>query len=409
MKVLHIVAGELSGGAARGALWLHFSLREKGVDSKILTSAYSSFNDKNVISINNSNFSKLSHLYKRMLERISISFYIKRKKYIFSTGLFGLNFKKTPEYKEADIIHLHWINNCMINIKELKDIDKPVVWTIRDMWSFTGGCHYSMQCEGYKYNCYYCPQLQAKKKHNLASFLLYKKINMLPKKVKIVGISQWISSQAMSSKVFRNHDVHTIPNGINCNIFSPMSKSTARKVLGINSNKKILLCGATNLKDFYKGFECYVDALAFLDRDKYLLCFFGNIDIVSLENIGFEYIRFGYLNDDLLLRIVYSSADVFIAPSIMEAFGKTLAESMSCGTPVVCFDATGPSSIVDHKINGYRARAYSSEDLACGIEWIVSTEHYQMLRDNSILKARNEFDSLVIAEKYIDLYNDLLK
>ena len=79
----------------------------------------------------------------------------------------------------------------------------------------------------------------------------------------------------------------------------------------------------------------------------------------------------GFLHDTISLRLAYSASDVFVAPSLMDAFGKTLAESMSCGTPAVCFDATGPKDIVDHKLNGYKAFPFDTSDLTAGINWGV--------------------------------------
>ncbi len=407
MNVLHITSGPLSGGAARGATGLHLSLKEKGVSSKILTNDCPNISDDSFISLNNSYLSKVNNLFRAKVDENLSFFYRNREAYIFSTGLIGYNLKKVKEIKGADIIHLHWINGGMVNFKDLLEIDKPIIWTIRDMWPFTGGCHYSMQCDGYKYNCHYCSQLHAKSRYNLASFILKRKKRLFPKKMKIVGISRWLSSKAMTSSVFKCFDIQTIFNNIDSKVFSPVNKTTARELLGIYTDKKILLCGAIRLNDFYKGFKYYIDALKKLDRDKYLLVFFGNFESRIVETLGFEYLEFGYLSDEIFLRTLYSSADVFIAPSVMEAFGKTLAESMSCGTPVVCFDATGPKDIVDHKINGYRARAFSSSDLATGIEWVVNCESYQNLVNNGVLKIKNSFDSSIIADQYIKLYSEL--
>ncbi|MFM2482041.1 glycosyltransferase family 4 protein [Celerinatantimonas sp. YJH-8] len=408
MKILHIVAGDLLDGAARGAYGLHLSLRDKGIHSVILSNSSSSYGDDGVVLSGKTIFDKLKNYFRRKFDKIFIKFYKNRKNYIFSTGMIGIKFKKLSEYKEADIIHLHWINDGMINIKDFYGVNKPIVWTIRDMWPFTGGCHYAMQCKGYQQSCHYCPQLQAKSKNNLASFILKRKEKNLPKNIKLVGISHWITSKALESQLFKNFDVRTIFNNVNCDIFSPIEKSIARSALKINTRKKVILCGASKLDEFYKGLDHYISALEFLDQEKYFLCFFGNFDSEIIRNLGFEYISFGYLTDPVSLKSLYSSADVFIAPSIMEAFGKTLAESMSCGTPVVCFDATGPKDIVDHKVNGYRAEAFIPKDLANGIEWIVDSENYNELVNNAIQKAKNNFDSPLIAEQYIKLYRELL-
>jgi glycosyltransferase involved in cell wall biosynthesis len=106
--------------------------------------------------------------------------------------------------------------------------------------------------------------------------------------------------------------------------------------------------------------------------------------------------------------LAYSAADVFVAPSIQEAFGKTLVESLACKTPVVCFDATGPAGIVEHKINGYKAKPFESEDIAKGIDWVVNKSDYNWLSDVARELALKKFDSSVIADKYINLYSGLL-
>ncbi|QVK23663.1 hypothetical protein KHX94_02775 [Shewanella dokdonensis] len=188
MNILHIVAGDLSGGAARGAYWLHLSLKEKGINSKILNNSNSFVFDEDIILSNKTIFEKTNAFFRKVFDRFLISFYVNRKDYIFSTGIVGCNFKKIHEYKNADIIHLHWINGSMIDIKDLHKLDKPIVWTMRDMWPFTGGCHYAIKCDGYKDYCCYCPQLQSKRKYSLASFLHRRKIKLLPKKLRLLGL-----------------------------------------------------------------------------------------------------------------------------------------------------------------------------------------------------------------------------
>jgi len=94
----------------------------------------------------------------------------------------------------------------------------------------------------------------------------------------------------------------------------------------------------------------------------------------------------------------------------MDAFGKTLAEAMACETPVVCFDATGPKYIVDHKVNGYKAKPFDIRDLANGIDWVLNLneKEYTYLCKNAREKVLREFDSRVIAKKYIELYKEVL-
>jgi glycosyltransferase involved in cell wall biosynthesis len=406
MNVLHIVAGDLTGGAARGAYWLHKGLIELGVNSKIFTNSKTTLGYENIMTLT-SKKDKAINILSRQFDKLLLFFYPNRKRIIFSSGLFGLDFTKKKEYKEADIIHLHWINGGLVNIKHLSKIDKPIVWTMRDMWPMTGGCHYPMDCQKYKTGCGSCKQLESYE-YDLSKFILNRKIKYLPKNIKLIGISHWLSDKARESKLFKKVNIQTISNNINTKEFFPVDKKLAREILGIKTEKNIILVGSTNLKDFYKGFGKFQNAVKSLGKEKYFLCFFGNINKRSAEELGFDYKSFGYLNDNISLRLVYSCADVFVAPSLMDAFGKTIAEAMACGTPTVCFDATGPKDIVDHKINGYKAKPFESDDLADGIKWILNSSNYFNISQNAINKVKTEFDNVVIAQKYIKLYKELL-
>jgi glycosyltransferase involved in cell wall biosynthesis len=424
LNILHIVGGELTEGAARGAYWLHQGLKELGVASKILTNSKNTLGDDSVISTTQNNKNKLFSLIRSQLDVLSAGFYKNRKKVIFSTGFLGFNFTKTKAYQDADIIHLHWINDGFVNIKNLGKIDKPLIWTMRDMWPMTGGCHYSIGCEGYITGCGKCPQLGSRHALDLSWLILQRKRRHMPKSTKIVGVSRWLSDCARKSILFQSFDVRMIHNNVNTQDFIPVQKSLARQILALPLEKSIILSGAHNLEDYYKGFNDYLDAARQLTSDP-LLLFFGKLSTGLLDILNKDYVSFGFLHDIVSLRLAYSAADVFVAPSHMDAFGKTLAEAMACGTPVVCFDTTGPKDIVDHKINGYKAKLSDGADMARGIEWVLaeSTKRQpsyvkQMNEaDLSFLppigrKAREkvvrEFDSKVIAKRYLELYNDVL-
>lgn len=408
MKILHILATDLNGGAARGAYWLHQGLQKHGIESRIFTNSKTTLGDNSVVTIIKNKTAMTLNMIRSQLDSLIVIPYTKRKRTIFNSGMFGIDLTKTEEYKEADIIHLHWINGGFVNIKYLAKIDKPIVWTIRDMWPMTGGCHYSMECENYQTGCGNCKQLASPSRFDLSRFILYRKKKYLPKSMKIVGISNWLSGEAKKSELFKSFDVQTIHNNVNANDFFPVDQTTAKRVLGIQTDKKIILAGANSLKDFYKGFDKYLEMLKYLNKNKYFLCFFGNLEKSVAESLGFEHKSFGYLYDTVSLRLVYSCADVFVAPSLMDAFGKTLAEAMACKTPVVCFDATGPKDIVTHKVDGYKALPYESEDLAHGVEWVLDATNYKELCQNAREKVLKQFDSEVVAKQYIDLYNELI-
>lgn len=345
----------------------------------------------------------------RFIDVLPSRIYWKRRKFIYSTSLIGFDPTKTHAYQWADIIHLHWVNAGLLNVAHLSKINKPIVWTIRDMWPMTGGCHYAMECERYKSNCGKCYQLASNFKRDLSYYVLRRKKKYIPRDIKVVGISNWISSCARKSAVFRNHDIRTIHNNVNTTDYYPINKHEARRALGIATNKKMLLVGAQNVNSFYKGFDKFLELLKKLDQDTYYLAFFGRMADRAVIDCGFEMKQFGFLSDTASLRRLYSAADVFIAPSLMDAFGKTLVEAMACGTPVVCFDATGPRDIVEHKQTGYRVAPFDVDDMARGVDWICEDdERWQELSESAHRRAKEKFDSNIIAQQYTELYQELL-
>lgn len=407
IKVLHVVAGDLSGGAARGAYWLHRGLLESGVESKMIIQNNEG-NDPTIAPIVKSKFQKLLALLRIAMDRLPAEFYRNRERSIFSTGISGFDIRKYSEYQWADIIHLHWINNGMINVNLLKKIDNPIVWTMRDMWPMTGGCHYAMECKGYENRCGHCPRLKSHRKHDISRYVLKRKKRYYTENLHLVAISSWLAECAKNSYLLNGYSVDIIPNAVDTKDFFPIGKKLSREILGLPEDKKIVLAGATNINDKYKGFEKFKDSIKHLDK-KYLFVFFGRANIEELDGLDIDYKILGFLGDSISLRLAYSAADVFVAPSIQEAFGKTIIEAMACDTPVVAFNATGPKDIIEHKKTGYLAKPFDSEDLARGIKWVLEdNERWDKLSQQSRQKVENEFSIKIIAEKYVELYKEIL-
>ena len=409
MNVLHLIAGDLNGGAARGAYWLHKGLLSLNQKSFILNNSRKDISEANIRNLIDSNFQKVRSYILPQIVSLPVRLYRERRQKIFSIGIDGYDITKYKEYEWADVIHLHWING-LVSINTLHKITKPIVWTLRDMWPMTGGCHYSMDCANFVNGCGFCPQLTSSIKWDISRLIYNYKKKKLPKQIKIVGISKWLTEMAKNSLVFKNYECITISNCVETSMFQPICKTHARQILNFPKNKKIVLCGSTNIEDFYKGFDLFLKSLLKLNRDVYHFVFFGSIRTNILKKYKICYTNLSYLTDTVSLRLAYSSADVFVAPSRMEAFGKTIVESMSCKTPVVCFDATGPKDIIDHKENGYKAIPFDPEDLANGINWVTSPHtNYKKLMVSAREKAIDAFDSKTIAQKYIKLYKSCLK
>jgi glycosyltransferase involved in cell wall biosynthesis len=407
IKILHVVAGDLSGGAARGAYWLHKGLLEYGIESRMIVQNYNG-NDPTIEGIAKTDIGKGLKLLRSQIDIIPTKFYRSREKFIFSTGITGFDIRKSDFYQWANIIHFHWINAGMININLLNKIDKPIVWTMRDMWPMTGGCHYAMECKGYEKGCGRCPQLKSQNKNDLSRYILKRKERCYPDNLNLVAVSNWLSECAKHSYLLNGFKIETVPNAVDTKEFFPIDPDVARDVLGLPKDKKIVLAGATNIHSRYKGFSKFQEAIEYLN-DEYLFLFFGIANTEKLDDLGINYKSLGFLKDSISLRLAYSAADVFVAPSVQEAFGKTLIESMACGTPVVAFDATGPKDIVEHKITGYLATPFDALDLANGINWILEDdENQQYLSLCACKNVENHFTIELMAMKYLEVYNHIL-
>lgn len=409
MKVVHLVGGELSGGAARGAYWLHKGLIELGVDSSIITNAKSPTSDPTVVSLAADRLGKAKVIVRNRCDSVLTSLCRRKDGPIFSAGLFGGRVSDHPLVRSADVVNLHWVARGPLGLSDMRRLQMPVVWTMRDMWPFTGGCHISMDCDRYTSVCGRCPQLGSSRATDLSSVLARQKRRALPPRMVAVGISSWLSEQAQRSSILGQREIRTISNCIDCDLFTPMEKAAARATLGLRVDKRIVLVGSTSLKVSYKGTDLFVKAMSKLPHDDYLVLSFGNDGGALREKLKQEVRSLGYLTDDLSLRIAYSAADVFVAPSIMEPFGKTIVESMACGTPVVCFDATGPKDIVEHKVTGYKASPFSVEDLAGGIRYVACLGEEGQLGQAARRSALGRFDKSVVASCYVDLYKEVIE
>ena len=413
MKVLHITAGLPNSGSFKGVYLLHKYLLKKGIRSTIINdSPESTENNLRKIKFVNKNF--ISNLYLNLLyffDRFPKVFFFFRKATSFSTGFVGYDITKLSEFKNADIIHLHWINKGFFNIADIAKINKPVVWTLRDMWPFTGGCHYTLNCNKFKKTCGMCPQLGSGFKYDLSFFLQKRKKNFLKKNIYFVAISRWLKNQANRSSILKKKRIEVIHNGIDPKYFFPVSKQKLRNKYNLPKDKKIILFGSQYINSSYKGYRYFIDAFKYLNNKNYFIVLFGNMwDFSQIISSKVNFKHYGFIENVKFLREIYSLSDVFVMPSVQEGFGKTAVESMLCGTPVVCFKNTAISEIVIHKKNGYCANYLNSKSLSKGIKWVLKdSKKISKIRKSSRTMVKRNFNSNLMSNKYIKLYRTILK
>ena len=288
MKVLHIVGGSPLSGAYKGTYILHEALKDLKIDSKILNdNPQKKFikKDEDVFYINANIFTKFVNKVFVIIEKILKSVYLKSPRSTFTIGFFGFDITNTKQYKEADIIHIHWLNQGFIKLQSLSKVEKPIVWTMRDMWPFTGGAHYTMDFEKYE-------------KSYLSKIIRNIKKKIYKKNIQFVAISEWLKIQAKKSSVLENHEIKRIYNNIDTRDFNLLPKEDAKSILNIDTKKKIILFGAQNPQSKRKGWNIFVETLKKLDRSKYFLLIFGNFwSYEILNDIGIEYKILGFIDD----------------------------------------------------------------------------------------------------------------
>jgi len=401
--ILHISTDRPQSGAGGAALSTHLSLRKRGIDSKMLFLAGVFDQAREMYSFADTPYRKGLRLVVTTLDRLPLVPYRNRKQ-LFSPGLFGQNLRDHPLVRAADLIHLNWVNFGFVDVEKLNELQKPIVWTMHDMWAFTGGCHYSMGCERYTSRCGSCPVLGSDAENDLSTRCQRRKLSASNGvAVSWVGVSSWIAEQARSSTLLRGSPVKVIHSGIDTDVFRPHDQASARRELGLPVDDKIILLGAHDLRSSFKGLQYSLDALKAVDS-RYTVVSFGHASI-DQSTIARRLIHLGFIADPQRMAKLYSAADLFLATSVAEAFGKTVAEAQCCGTPVVAFDGTGPSDIIEHLKTGYLAAERDAADVVAGIEYCVSRD---LDRDAISARAAERFSIERSTGQYMELYERLL-
>lgn len=336
----------------------------------------------------------------------------KKKMWKVSLGRPGLDLSKHTMVQTADILHIHWVNHGFLSIdglRKLLDLGKPIVWTMHDMWPFTGICHYSGTCENYTSSCRACHLLNSSG-NDISTSTQKAKAQLFvgrENQVKLVGCSKWLTNLAKKSTSTSHLSSINIPNPINTSLFKPLNKVEVKKQLGLNPSKKNILFAAENVFNVEKGFVHLVEALKEMTLEEK-----GQIQLVIIGktkeqlDLGIETKYMGYISDASTLVNLYNAANLFVTPSLQDNLPNTVMESLACGTPVVAFETGGIPEMVDHKINGYIACYKDAKDLASGMAWALFEADGKSLSENARKKVVESYSEEVIAKRYLKLYGE---
>lgn len=409
MNILIVNTYDLRGGAARAAWRLFEGLRRSGMEVQMLVQEKRS--DDPDVMVSRSPITGLLNPLRPYID-FAIPFLQTRRRVLFSSSILPDRLVEMIDRINPDVVHLNWITGGMVRIETLSTIRRPMVWTLHDMWAFTGGCHYTAGCDRYMKSCGSCPVLHSSREKDLSNRIFLRKEHEYSaiRNLTITTPSNWLGQCARESPLLRDKRVVVIPNGLDTKLYKPGNKQEIRKSLELPENKKLILFGAIRgVKNRIKGFDLLEKALQELDPERFELMVFGS-DESSLERPLMLKARFfGTITDEEKLVRLYDAADVVAVPSYQEVFGQAASEAMACGTPVVAFDQTGLRDIVKHKETGYLATPFEPVDLARGITWITEDEtRYKALCTASRIRAIEHFDLDVVTGSFISVYKEAI-
>ena len=410
MRVLIVNTSERTGGAAVAASRLMKALNNNGVKAKMLVRDKES-DSLTVVGLPKSPMLHWHFLWERLVIFCRLHF---SRKHLFEIDIAntGSDITKLREFQEADVIHLHWINQGMLSLNGICKIlrsGKPVVWTMHDIWPATGICHLTLGCHYFVNRCANCKYLPGGGGSNdLASRIWQKKQQMqVDENIYYVACSRWLESEAKTSALLKGQKITSIPNPIDTHIYKKGNKEEARQRLGLPLDKKLILFASQRVTNENKGMSYLIEACRQLSDQCEVVILGGHAEEV-VEQLPMKAYPLGYVNEEQRIVDVYNAADVFVLPSLSENLPNTIMEAMACGVPCVAFKVGGIPEEIDHLKNGYVAVYRDAEDLAKGIAWVLKEADYESLSQQAVHKVMQCYSQQSVAVKYLEVYQQAM-
>jgi len=240
---------------------------------------------------------------------------------------------------------------------------------MHDCYLITGRCCYPGDCRKYLDGCdHTCPTydehpaLSPSEIHD--AWALRRTIFSGSQGVSLATNSQWSLNLAQKAMPGLRHG-EVVYLGLDEQLFKPIDRPLARRLLGIPEDQFVVLAGAVNVGDHRKGWHVLKEAVSYLGNEAYFLVFGENsLKLRSVHGVGL-------LRDNRKMPILYSAADIFVATSLEEAFGQTIIEASSCCLPVVAFSVGGFPEIVRSGENAFLIDKVSAKGLADAIRFLM--------------------------------------
>ena len=412
MRVLIVNTSDRTGGADDAANRLMMALNNHGIKVKMLVRDKLS-DSLSVVALPKSPLLHWHFLWERFVIFCRLHF---SRRHLFEVDIAnaGSDITRLPEFREADVIHLHWINQGMLSLGTIRKIlrsGKPVVWTMHDIWPATALCHVTLGCRHFTTACHRCRLLPGGgSAKDLSSSIWRKKERMLNgESIYYVACSRWLEGEAKASALLKGQKITSIPNPIDTHVYKPGDRDEARRRLGLPLDRQFILFASQRVTNENKGMNYLIEACRLLhDLSNATVLILGGHAEEVVSQLSIDAIPLGYVNDEHRIVDIYQAADVFVLPSLSENLPNTILEAMACGLPCVGFRVGGIPEEIDHKRNGYVADYRNASDLAHGIRWVLTSVHRKELSEACVRKVAQNYSHQSVALRYAEVYQQAM-
>lgn len=414
MKVVMINRSDRRGGAAMASRRLVEAMRQQGIDARIPVMLADDPQHPDFITEYGRN---IRGRYYFLAERAGIfarNGFNRADLFKVSTASHGFDLSSHPTVQDADAILIGWVNQGALSLKgieRLLRLGKPVIWTMHDMWQFTGVCHLPGECDRYRSCCGRCPLLHSRRDNDLSTAIQSRKEVLYEShpNLTFVAVSRWLRDKALASRLLRDHDIEVIHNAFPIERFDSKREANAH---GIDSDKIVVTMGAARLDDEVKGFDKLIELTRIVAADipelasRLHLQLYGALrDTSLLRQLALPFTWLGTIEPSRLPHL-YAASDIVLSTSRFETLGGTLIEGAAAGCVPVTFGTGGQADTVSHLATGYIARSYDISDMAAGLEWATGQLADRATRHADIAA---KYSASAIAKRYIDLITSKIK
>lgn len=409
LKVLHLSTYDTNGGAARAAYSLHRAMLSEGLNSQMWVARKGSSDP--TVHERGSRLFRLTSAADRQLWRLQRSPLETWR----SPARFACLTAKEINRSDANVVNLHWITDGFLSIEEIGKITKPIVWSMYDMWPFSGTEHYGPDGPNARWRLGYskASRLAAESRFDLDSWAFQRKLkhwSTASSPIHMIPASTWLEEATRDSTLMGNWRIKRIPHVVDTHTFSPMNREQARRELGIPNEPTLLFMSSAGIRDMRKGFDLFEQALPDIKArlPHVQLVIAGPREANYSPPVNVPVIWLGHLYGNNELRRAYCASDVLVVPSREDNMPLTAMEAQSCGRPVVAFSNAGLPDIVDHLTTGFLAETDDTEGIAQGtITAITDSGERDQCGQSARQRALSMWSPEVIVKNYKEIYDSL--